>query len=410
MDLSLLKDLKADLKPLLLKRKWPLLLASGGFLVSIAVMKTWLRPHHESHSQEASHAHGTRSIHLTADILKEYPISLSQLKEIEPSEEVLLPGRVQKDPTQTALVTARAQGRITQVKVQESDEVKVGQILAVIQSTEVAQAQSAHLKILLRFELAQRQMERSSELFEHQIVSAKEHELVVMEYNSVKTELEASRTTLKHLNISNADIKTLEKERSNLGELHIRSPLSGMVLARKAALGQSVTADEALFTIGKSDQFWIVLDVYEKDLPFLKEGMDAEILIPSHVGAPKVLGSKVVRIAQEIDASTRSVKVWLEAKTSDHDLRFGQAISARIQGIHHDRMNKKIFAVPFDSVHQIEGESILFVKLGELDFEARKVTTGWTSDKWIEILTGVKPGEEIVSTGSFILKSEFLRN
>jgi cobalt-zinc-cadmium efflux system membrane fusion protein len=370
--------------------------------------------HAEVGNKKKREVHTTSSVtnilHLTPEILKEYPITLSSVTEIEPSEEVLLPGRVQKDPTQTTLVTARAQGRVVKVRVKEADDVKAGQVLATIQSAEVAQFQSAHLRTLLRFEVSQRQMERSTELFEHQIVSAKEHELAVMEFQSVKTELEASRTQLKQLNLSKNDILRLEKEHTNTGELYIRSPISGVVIERKAALGQSVSAEDSLFTIGNTDEVWIVLDVYEKDIPLISEGISAEIRIPASSGQPKTMNGKVARIAQEIDATTRSAKVWLEVENREQELKFGQAISARIQGIQQDRLNKKIQAVPIEAVHNIEGESITFVKVGELEFEPRKIEVGWTSDKWLEIRSGIRANEQVVSKGSFILKSEFLRN
>jgi cobalt-zinc-cadmium efflux system membrane fusion protein len=355
-------------------------------------------------------ANQVQVLHLSSEILKDYPISLAALAEIEPSEEVLLPGRVEKDPSQTAIITARALGRITEVLVKEADDVEAGQALAVIQSTEVANAQAAHLKTVLRFELEERQMERSKELFEHQIVSAKEHELTVMEYKSVKTELDASRTHLKYLNLSREDIRRLEKEHTYSGELSIRTPIGGIVIDRKAAIGQSVTADDTLFIVGKIDHVWIVLDVYEKDIPLINEGMGAEVLIPTSSGQPKAMSAKVARIAQEIDSTTRSAKVWLEVQNTEQQLKFGQAISARIQGVNQDRGNKKIQAIPIEALHKIEGRSIVFVKVGEFDFEPRKVEEGWTSDKWVEVKAGLKPGEQVVAKGSFILKSEFLRN
>jgi cobalt-zinc-cadmium efflux system membrane fusion protein len=299
---------------------------------------------------------------------------------------------------------------VIEIKVKEADEVKIGQVLATVQSTEVAQAQAAHLRTFLRLELAERQLERSKELFEHQIVSAKEYELAELEYKSEKTEIGASRTHLRHLNLSKADIQKLEKEHVTSGELSIRSPIGGVVLERKAALGQSVSADDSLFTIGKTDQVWIVLDVYEKDIPLVDEGMPAEVQIPTSSGQPKILTAKVARIAQEIDATTRSAKVWLEVKNKEQELKFGQAISARIHGIQQDRLNKKVLAVPIDAVHKVEGDSIVFVQSGVSVFEPRKIDAGWSSDKWTEIKSGLKSGEKVVSEGSFILKSEFLRN
>ncbi len=351
-----------------------------------------------------------RVLKISPEIIRESQMTASPLHEIEPSEEILLPGRVQKDPTQTSIVTARAQGRIDEIQVKETEEVKAGQVLAVLQSTEVAQAQSEHLKTFLRFQLARRQFERSKELFEHQILSAKEFELVELEFRSERTQLESSRTGLSHLNLTREEITQLERKHTTSGKLQIRSPISGTIIERKAALGQSVTAEDTLFTVGKMDQVLITLDVYEKDIPFLEKGMEAEVRVPSPSGNPKVIAAKVARISQVIDSVTHSAKVWLEVKNDAQELKFGQAISARLVGTQPHKDTPKIKVVPIEAVHKIEGEFFVFVKLGETQFEPRKITLGWTSDVWMEIKAGVKPDEPVVSKGSFVLKSEFLKN
>jgi cobalt-zinc-cadmium efflux system membrane fusion protein len=395
------------------KKKFGLVLA-GVVIIAGAISLNQYRSHPNAHSsgvQKSGSIDKTKkTIQISSEILKNYPLKMSTLTEIKPSEEVLLPGRVQKDPTQVAQVTARAQGRVMDIRVKEADQVQLGQVLATIQSSEVAQAQSIHLKSLMRFELATHQLERSKELFQHEIISAREYEITTMDYKSAKAELEANRIHLQHLGISKEEVTQLEKSPANTGELQIRSPISGWVLERKATLGQSVSAEDALFTVGKTDKVWIVLDVYEKDIPLIDEEMTAEVLVSRGNDEQKVLPAKVARISSVIDSTTRSAKVWLEMNNADQDLKLGQAISARIQGIHQDHAKRVISGLPLDAVHQIEGESIVFVKKSDLIFEARAVKTGWSSDQWIEVKSGVNPGEEIASAGSFILKSEFLRN
>lgn len=351
-----------------------------------------------------------KRIRLSKDIVQQHPLSFAKLTEIEPTHEFVLPGRVQKDPTQSAMITARTQGQVVKVLVQESDRIKAGQILAVVQSTAVAQAEANHLKMLLRYDLAQKHLERATELYRHKILAEKEFEETEMEFQSVKTELEASRITLINLNLSHAEIENLEKTRRHSGELGIRSPIDGMVIERKGSLGQSVTQDDVLFVIGKTDQIWIVLDVYEKDLPFLSEGMSAELQIPMPEGSPKLAKGKIIRIAQEIDATTRSAKVWLEAKGVVEPLRIGQAISARLEGVQRAQMGHKLRVIPGDAIHEIEGDAILFVRVTDQEFEARRVKKGWTSDKWAEIKEGLSPEELVVIGESFTLKSELLKN
>lgn len=354
----------------------------------------------------------SRFVTISDQILKSHPITNSKIVEIEPYNEFVLVGRIQRDPTQTVTITARTQGRVIKVNVQESDEVKINQLLAVIQSTQVAQVQANHLKLLLKFDLSRKQMDRATDLFKHQILSAKEYEIDVMEFETAKTELDASRVSLKHLNLTDKEIKKLEKNRTHLGELEIRSPIDGVVIERKIALGESVEEEKSIFAIGKTNHIWIVLDVYEKDLPFLTEGMPAELLIPTQNGQTRKAQAKIVGISQEIDTVTRSAKAWLETDEAGIDFRLGQAISARIKGVHTQNINeiKKLKVIPIEAIHNIEGSSISFVQISEFKYQARKVEVGWTSDKWAEIKSGISNEELVAAQGSFILKSEYLKN
>jgi cobalt-zinc-cadmium efflux system membrane fusion protein len=348
-------------------------------------------------------------IELSPHILKNHPIQLSQLSKTAPAEDMTLPGYVQKDPTRVAHVTARAQGRITEVYVKEANPVRRDQVLAKLQSQDVAQAQTTHLKALIRLELASHHYDRSKDLYKHEIISAREYEVSTMEFKSAKAELKSSRIHLQQLGFLEPEIELIEKEQGHPGELNVRSPIDGWVIERKSTLGQSVFPEDTLFTVGKTDKVWIVLNIYEKDIPFIDEGMTAEVIVPRGNEHQQRIPAKVARISPVIDAATRSAKVWLEVNNANQDLKFGQSISAKIQGIHQDRMNHAVLVLPREAVHQIEGESIVFVKKGDFVFEPRKVKTGWTSDDWIEIKIGVNPGEKVAAAGSFNLKSEFLR-
>jgi cobalt-zinc-cadmium efflux system membrane fusion protein len=349
-------------------------------------------------------------IHLPPGVAKDFSIGLTQLKKIKPLEEVVLPGRVQKDLTQTGVITGRTQGKVIEVTVNESDPVKKDQVLAVIQSNEVAQAESLHLKSLVRFELTRRQWNRSRELFEHEIIPAREHEVAKMEYLVSKSDLDASRIQLQTLGLHFEDIHKLEMKQLHLGELVIRSPIEGWILERNVGLGQYVQPSDTLFSVGKVQRVWIVLDVYEKDISLISKGMKAEVSIPRGRHQQDRIQAVVSRISHMIDPATRTADVWLEVSNIKQDLKFGQAVTARIHGLRENQNLASISALPLDAVHQMEGKSMIFVKKGDLTFEARKVETGLTSDQWVEIKAGLKAGEEVASAGSFILEGEFLKS
>ena len=351
----------------------------------------------------------TKEIKIAPDILKAHPISLSSLKEIAPSEDMSFPGQVQKDPALVAVVIARAQGRISKLLAREADTVEKSQVLAILQSTELGQAETDYLKTYNRFELMSQQRNRAQELFQHQIISRKDYSISVMEHKSAKADLDADRIQLENLGLSPEDFQELEKQQGPSGELPLRSPINGVVIESNAEIGQLVKAEDELFTVGDLRRVWIVLDIYEKDISSIKEGIPATVLIPNDTREPLTIAAKVSRISHVIDDSTRAAKVWLEVDNTDNSLRIGQAVRARIQVVDASQKKQTLLALPLEAVHKIEGKSIVFAQISETTFEAREVETGWISDKWVEIKSGLKASESVVTQGSYTLKSEYLR-
>lgn len=355
-----------------------------------------------------------KRIIISKEIIKDHKIEYTQLASIQPAQEIILPGRILKDPTQTAIVSSRSVGRITKILVHESDKVVPNQILAFVQSTQVAQVQTAHLKILLQYNLKKKQLERAKELFENHILALKDLEIAMTEYESILSELNLSRIQLKDFNLSDFEIKQLESKKTHTGELAVKSPIEGIIIESTLALGQSVNTEDVLFTIGKENHIWLVLDVYEKDLPYISLGMSAELIAPGQNENQIRAKAKVVRISQEIDVSTRSSHVWLETVQLEQNIakqfRFGQTISARIEGVLSNQQGNKLKVLPQEAIHKIEGKNYVFVQVSELEFEAKLVEIGWSSEKWAQIQEGIEPEDKVATVGSFILKSEYLKN
>lgn len=348
-----------------------------------------------------------KRIIISKDILKNHNLEYVHLRERSRDEEITLPGKVSYDLENLANVGSRVTGRIVAVYVKEGDQVRQGSKLASISSVELSNAQSNYLKARVRLEALKVQAQRANELMDKKIISSREFEIANMEYKTVKTEMETSYNTLEIFGLTKTEIDSLESSNNRQQYLVIRSPINGTITDRKAVNGQAVNLDENLFVVADLRKLWVLLDVYEKDLNSVKIGSEATI---------KTLGDKqevvkayVAHVSEVIDQVKHTAEIRLEVDNAESKLKPGQTISATVKDLTSSSKSRKIQVVPSEAVHKIEGKSIVFAANDDGSFDVLDVSTGDTIDDDIEIKSGIPPHRNIVSTGSFVLKSEYLK-
>lgn len=345
---------------------------------------------------------------ISENIQKNYKFEFSKLQDAPKFERIALPGTVSYDLSHTARIGTRVQGRIEAIYVNEGDYVKKYQNVFSIASTELGDMESRFKKAVARKESLKIQLDRAKELYEKKITSAKEYESTLMEYKTSVTEAENAGNALKSYGLNQSEITEILAGKSFSLNLKIRSPISGTITERNAILGQSVTPNDNLFTVSDLSTVWIILEVFEKDLNQVKIGQFADI-IPLGNESDKTQ-AKVAHVGEVIDATTRSAEIRLELKNQDRKFKPGQSVSSFMQGSVVQKAEvSKIFTLPDKSVHMIEGENFVFIKRPDGKFQAKSVQVGKSIENRIEILSGIEPDDTVVTEGSFILKSEFLK-
>ncbi|TGL90900.1 efflux RND transporter periplasmic adaptor subunit [Leptospira congkakensis] len=344
---------------------------------------------------------------ISQEIQKNHPFSLVYLEEKALEEELQLPGTVSYDMNSVAKVGSRVSGRIVQVYVKEGEHVKKSTALASIQSVELGTTEANYLKARARLEALKVQADRAKDLYERKVTSAKEYEMSLMDYKSVKAEMETSRNALENLGLNESEIANLEAGKYNSKNLYIRTPISGTVTEREAIIGQAVNARDNLFTVADLSVLWINLEVYEKDLASIRVGNEAKVIpIGSKDDSLKAV---VSHVGDVIDPIKKTAEIRLEVRNSKGRLRPGQSVTATVVGAMVESSVNKAKVIPADCIHKIEGENFIFVRNTDGSFSAKKVGVGKTYDHWVEVTTGVESGEAIVEEGSFVLKSEYLK-
>lgn len=180
----------------------------------------------------------------------------------------------------------------------------------------------------------------------------------------------------------------------------IPAEIPGVVLAVYVRPGDHVDRLKSLMSIVNIDRLRVTVDVYEKDISFVKVGQKAQIESIAFPG--KKFEGEVVYISPQVEEDSQAIKVRIDVDNSEHLLRLGMFVSAEL--IHGS--DKKVLAVPQSAVQELNGEDIVFVWEDKDRFALREAALGQSFGDYVEIKKGVEEDERVVTQGSFNLKSE----
>ncbi len=196
-----------------------------------------------------------------------------------------------------------------------------------------------------------------------------------------------------------SDIERLEKTGKPQKALTLYSPVDGFVMSKSAVQGSRVMPSDTLFEIAGLRRVWVLADVYESELPFVRQGQKARMSL-SYL-PDRAWTGKVAFIAPVLDEKTRTVKVRLEFSNPDEALKPGMYADVFLE-----RPLGRVLTVPESAVLTTGMRSIVFVAMGAGRFEPREVRTGAKVDSYYEIRAGVRPGEDVVTQANFLVDSE----
>ncbi len=311
-------------------------------------------------------------------------------------------GEVAYDETKLARVRARVAGVLLEVLAKEGDAVEQGQTLAVIDSAELGEAKADYLASAPMVDLWTKTLERNKGLSDKGVGAAKnvfeaEAELHLAQAHKLK-----SKQKLRNWGLDDKQIEHLGDEKEAERNRHrIAAPLQGSVVRRKAVLGEAVEPTFELFTVADLSNVWVSFNVYEKDLRRVAVGQPVIFHVPDL--EPAEFTGKVLWIDTEVNDRTRTVRVRAQFGNAEGLLRANMFGSGEIQ-IGKPRTS---LLVPKDAVQWEGTSSVVFVRRKVDEFEPRRVIAGEEVGKLLELAwADLKPGEEVVTTGSFLLKTE----
>ncbi|MEN7529585.1 MULTISPECIES: efflux RND transporter periplasmic adaptor subunit [unclassified Cupriavidus] len=317
------------------------------------------------------------------------------------SEMLRVAGRIDFDEQRVSRIGATVTGRVTDLYAVLGQEVKAGQVLARLHSSELGAAQMAFLKAEAQNDLQARNAERARQLFDADVIGRAELQRRQSEYAIAAAEMRAYRDQLRVLGMSAGAISTLAKNGSIDSYSPVFSSISGTVVERNVAQGQVVQPADALYTVADLSRVWVVAEVPEQQAAQVAEGQNVEIEVPSLANGSGTITGKLIYVGRTVSPQSRTVLVRTEVENKNGALKPAMLASMLIAGKPTDTL-----VVPGSAVVRDGNDEQVYVETAPGQYRLTKVKLGSESDGMRVVQSGVKAGDRIVVEGAFHLDNE----
>lgn len=310
----------------------------------------------------------------------------------QPIENALvLPGRVEADPDHVVHIYAPLSGRLLNMALVPGQEVRKGQVVAELQSGDVAQARSDFEKARIETLRADHALDRGKTLAAHEVLSQADLQELQATDDAAHSEQERARQRIHELGFS---------ENGTSDVTPVLAPITGTVLDIGTASGElqrSLETTNGIATVANLDTVWVTGDLYEQDLGSVHLHDPVKITFPAYPG--QTLQGTVANIGDSLDPTTHAVKVRVVLSNPGHKLKpsmFAQLQIARPQ--------VSRIMLPQTAVLHDGNVTEVYVPDGQGKYSVRQVTTGATRGDQVEIISGLHDGEQVVTEGAAFLR------
>lgn len=343
-------------------------------------------------------------------------IVTTAVTESKEPEMLHFPGKIVLPDNETWRVGVLTNGRIERVYANLGDYVHKGQVLARMHSHDVHEAQAAYAMAVAERvrqqaaeSLAQTNYDRIQRLYALRAASVAQTEQARQELINAKTGLQnaqidvtRSKTHLEeNLGIPADPSPNSHRETAEL--IPIIAPASGYVLQKNVTPGTTVAPATDIFVLGDLQHLWMLASVGQEFLGRLKLGQSTTVTLPGVPG--KSFPGRITNLGQSFDPTTRRLQVRIDIENSNSVLHPEMLANVEIAA---GESHPMILVEP-DAVQQINGQDVVFVRKTADRFAMRPVRVGGSANGKIVLAEGVHTGEEVVTEGSFLLKSQLLK-
>ncbi|MEE8400240.1 MAG: efflux RND transporter periplasmic adaptor subunit [Desulfobacterales bacterium] len=335
------------------------------------------------YAEEGDEKEATSTIRIDPVTIQNMGVRLGRIKRKPLVKSIRTLGNITYDETQIYMVTTKFNGWIEKLYVDfVGEKVRKGQRLFDIYSPELVTAQEELLLAL----------QQREDLKDSPYPSIR---------NGAQRLLTASRTRLRYWDVSEKQIQQLEETRTVSKTLTVYSPATGVIIKKHAFQGHHVKAGAHQYEIANLSTVWVDVDIYEYELPFVRQGMDAEMEL-SYIPGKRFFG-KVLYVYPFLSPKTRTARLRLSFANPDYQLKPHMYANIYLKST----ISEDSLVVPQEAVIDSGVRKVVFVALGKGKFQPRDVILGAEgNDNEFQVLEGLSENEEIVLSGQFMLDSE----
>ncbi|MDQ3070439.1 MAG: efflux RND transporter periplasmic adaptor subunit [Acidobacteriota bacterium] len=338
-------------------------------------------------------------VQLGADQLKSAGIVIETAGPRQMLTTIDVPGEVKADDTRMAHVVPRLQGVVIDVRKKAGDRVRRGEVMAVINSRELADARSTYMAASHHTEFARTKAEREEQLWKKKISAQQDYLEARRDYEEAQLAEEVAGQKLVALGASPASLRTLATAKpESLPRYEIRAPLDGTVIERDVTIGEAVAADRDIFVIADLSSVWIDAAVPAAQLGSVRQGQDVVVVSKD---LARDVGGRVTYIGSLVGEGTRTATARIVIPNPDGRWRPGLFVTVKMV----QASATVPVAVLAEAIQTFRDWQVVFVRYGDW-FEARPLELGRSDGTWVEVLSGLTSGVQYAAKNSFAIKAE----
>ncbi|HJU29273.1 MAG TPA: efflux RND transporter periplasmic adaptor subunit [Candidatus Binataceae bacterium] len=330
---------------------------------------------------------------------REITLAPVRLKPI--SKRIAATAMIEPDAGAVADIASVIPARVVKLLAQPGQNLNQGEAIAILSSVELGQVKTDYLRARSLEAITSQHLRREQDLYAKKITPMKDLLEARARHDAARAEYQAAREKLRLL-IPATELNSLQWSGNGhpLSEFPLSSPIAGTLVRRNLRIGEMVDrSGPAPIRVINLDRVWVMANVFERDLEGLRVGAPAQVSVEAY---PTVaFAGRVAYIGDEVDLATRAVRARIEVPNSDHMLKPGMFAHASIDS----QNSQEVLAAPESAVYQVGGEEVVFVPAAAGAFSVRPVKIGRRGEGVVEIVSGLKPGEQVVAKGGLALKT-----
>lgn len=309
-----------------------------------------------------------------------------------------LAGAVAYDAFATTPVFAAIGGPVHEILVAPGQFVQAGQPLLTVTSPDYSAARSAYIKSRDAFALTEKLYTRAQDLYAHGAISLGDLQQAESNNTQAHADMESSADALRALGVKDPDA-LIKKIVPSTAEIPVLAPVTGEIVERLVGPGQLLQSGATqCFTISNTNTVWVLVNVYQIDLPFVHLGDSVEVNTDSY---PELFHGKISYIASALDPNTRTLQARIVTQNPGKKLKKDMYVTALVKA---GTIPGAITVPDAAILRDTENQTFAYVQVNANQFARRVVTAGETNQGRTQITGGLKEGERVVGEGSLFLQ------